>query len=151
MISFYLFLNRSYSRSQHSTLSQRFIIGKACKHWTIKYSKQFVSTKYSHNFVLWRNEKLCHTWISLSSGSSSQLIINSSGFMFFSPKNHESSKFGYSFSQFNIRPSSGHIGRDSYGTFLSSKSNDFRFSFVLFGIEYIMRNTFCFQSVRKIF
>gem|GEM_PF-4671800 len=150
-MSFNLLLNRCNLTCQHATLCKWFVIWIGSKHGRIKNSKYFISPKNTHDLVGRRKEELCCSWISLSSRTSTELVVDTSGFVFFCSKNRQSSDFYDSLTEFDIRSTSCHIGGNSDSTKFSGFGNYFCFFLVMLGIENSMGDIFFFEQTREVF
>ena len=88
-----------------------------------------------HQIVFERDVENRFSRVALTSGSASQLAIDSSGFVSFRSEDEQSSAFPHSLAEFDIRTASCHVGRNRYGTFFTCVGNDLCFLLMLFCVE----------------
>ena len=111
MKTFYFFLGTFY-RSGNDSVFYGFLFWKAK---AFHEGGHFVASKSSHEVVLHGDVELTEAWIALSAGSSSELVVDSSGFVSFCSEYGKASKFFYACAEFDVGSSSGHVGCDGDG------------------------------------
>lgn len=162
--SFNLLLNAGDTVGNERRLHDGFVVWGSGSERRVEHGTEPVTSEYPHDIVRWCNHELGEARISLTSGTSSELIVDSSGFVFFRSDNVESAErifiaFIFDGSRerndfwgnLDVGSTSRHIGRDGYGTELSSLGDDVCFVGILFRIQYSMRNTEFGQFARKEF
>ena len=132
------FLNRT---GEHLMLDLFSVLYTQC----VEYTHQTFRTKQTHQIILQRNIETGFSRISLSSGTSAQLVVNTSGFMTLCTDDLKTSGLSCSIIQLDIRTTSGHVGRNRDCSVLSRICHDFCFQFMILGIQYLMLNSFFFQ------
>ena len=86
----------------------------------------------------------------MSSGPTTQLVVNPTRLVPFGSEDGQSTKFDDSFSEFDVGPTTGHVGGDGYGTFLPGVGDDVGFSFVLFRVQDVMANAPAFEQFAQV-
>ncbi len=71
--------------------------------------------------------------------------------MSFCTDDGESTEFCDAGSQFDVGSAPSHVGGDGYGAFLSCACDDFGFFLVVFGVEYVVWDTFSFEHAAEEF
>ena len=107
--------------------------------------------KQPHQIIFQRNIEPRPTGISLTGTTSTQLTVDSTGLMSLSSQNQKPTELFHTFTQFNIRTTTCHIGSDGHRTLLSGLCNDFRFPLVKFCIQYSVANIGTLQHATKYF
>ena len=92
-------------------------------------------TKLHHEVVLKADVEYGCTWIPLARTTSTKLAINAAAAMAFRSNDHESTLVANSFTQLDVGSSTGHIGGDGDGAWLTRSSNDLGFLHVEFCVE----------------
>ena len=83
-----------------------------------------LGTKQAHQIIIQRQIKLRLTRITLTSGTTTQLVVYSTGLMTFCTNNLQTTKLCHAFAKFNIRTTSSHIGCDCNRSALSGIGNN---------------------------
>ena len=117
----------------------------------IEDAHQPLRAKQTHQIIFQRNVKSGFARIALTSGTTTQLIINSAGFVTLRTDDHQTSQFGHAFSQFDIRTTTSHIRRNRYCSPLSGLSNDLSLHLMEFSVQNFMGNASFFQSITENF
>ena len=100
----------------------------------IEHIYQSLGTEQSHNIVFQRDVELGFTGVTLTSGTATQLIVNTSGLMTLSTDNHKTACCLCLFVQLDIRTTARHVGGDGNGSVNTGIGYDFRFQFMEFCI-----------------
>ena len=99
-----------------------------------KYRHQFLRSEQTHQIIFQRNEELGFTRISLTAGTSTQLIINTAGLMPFCTNDLQTTGCLRIIVKLDIGSSTSHICSDRYGTMLTCLRNDLSLKFMEFCI-----------------
>ena len=119
---------------------------------------QSVAAEYPRQIVLGRNKESGRAGVTLSSGTSTQLVINAAGFVTLSSDDMQTSGRtdlpclcfrGRVAAKYYVNAASGHVGRDSYGSGPPSLRDNFGFFLMVFGIENVVLNTLPFKHDRQ--
>ena len=107
-----------------------------------EHTHQTLRTKQAHQIIFQRNVKSRFTRVSLSSGTTAQLIVNTSRFMALCTDNLQSARlFGYLI-QLNIGTTTCHIGSNRNGTCLSGFCYNLSLFLMEFGVQYGVLDAF---------
>ena len=110
----------------------------------IEHPDQTLTSEQPHEVVFQRNIKLGNTRISLTAGTTAQLVVDSSGFMTLRADNPQSAGSSCLVVQLDIGTTTRHIGGNGDRSMLTRLLNDLRFQFVEFGIQDVMLDSFFF-------
>ena len=105
----------------------------------------------THQVILQRNEELGLSGIALSSGTSTELIINTSRFMTFRTDDVKSSGCSCLFIELDIRTTTCHVRRNRYRPMYTGFRNDGRFLLMELRIQNIVLNAPSLQLIGKQF
>ena len=108
---------------------------------SVKDTDQSLGTEESHQIVLQGNIKLGFTGISLTAGTTAQLVIDTTGLMPLRTDDLQASGCLCFLVQLNIRTTTCHVGGNGHSTMNSGVSNDLRLSLMEFCVQYIVRDT----------
>ena len=117
----------------------------------IKYIHQILGTKQTHQVIFQGNVELGFTWISLTSGTSTQLIVDTSGLMTLGTNDTKSAKFLNALSEFDIGTTSGHVRRDCHRTGHTGIGNDFCLQLMILRIQDFVLDSTSFQHFAEFF
>ena len=107
-----------------------------------------VRCKHAHERIFQRNEKLRSARIALTPRSSAELVVNAPRFVPLGSQHEQPAESLYLFVLFlarrvsaklNIHAASRHVRSHDHGPFSSALSDDLSFTFMLFGVEHLMR------------
>ncbi len=101
----------------------------------IEHADQTFGTEQSHQIVLQGNIELGFTGISLTSGTTTQLVINTSGLVTLGTDDLQSAGCSCLVIQLDIRTTTCHVGSNGYGAVYTGIRYDLRFQFVEFRIQ----------------
>ena len=107
----------------------------------VENAHQSFRTEETHQIILQGNEKSGFTRVSLTAGTSAELVIDTAGFMPLRSNNHQTAQLGNTFAQLDIRTTAGHVGSNGNGPGLSGLSDNLSFHLMKLGIQYFMRNS----------
>ena len=132
------FLNR---RCQHLMLDLLTFRNTEC----VENVHQLLRTEQTHQIVFQRNEELGLTRISLTAGTTAQLVINTSGFMSLCTDDLQTACSFRLVIQLNIGTTPCHVGRDRHRTVLSGAGYNLSLFFMELRVQYRMRNSLALQ------
>ena len=95
----------------------------------------------THKVVLQRDVETGFTRVSLTSGTSTELIVNTSGLMTLCTDDLQTTGFSCHIVQLDISTTASHVGCDRNSTSLTSLCNDLSLKLMEFRIQYIVLNT----------
>ena len=111
----------------------------------IEHVDQFLRSKQTHQVIFQRNVETGLTRISLSTGTTTQLVIDTTGLMTLCTDDLQTAGSFCLIIQLDIRTTTCHISRDRNRTMYTGLSNDLCLKFMEFRIQYAVLNTFFFQ------
>ena len=79
--SFHLFLDRVNIAHEHSTLYERVTLRMRLE--SCQEGKKTIASEYSHDIIVRRNHELTESWISLTSRTTTELIIDTTSLVLF--------------------------------------------------------------------
>src|SRR5699024_10646939 len=85
-----------------------------------------LGTEQTHQIIFQRKEELGLSRVSLTSGTTSELIINSAALMALRTDDLQATQFCDAFSQLNIGTTTGHVGGNGHGSALAGVRDDLR-------------------------
>lgn len=147
MTSFHLFLNSSDSFGQCLTLDEWFVFRQAREKWRIEHREELVASEYSHDIITRRYEKLAHTWITLTTGTTTELVVDATCFVFFRTEDSETSELDDTFAELDVGTSTSHIRGYRDRILLPCFCYDFGFTSILFGIQDFMFDAFFCEHI----
>ena len=106
----------------------------------VENAHQTLGSEEAHQIVLQRNVETGFSRISLTSGTSSQLIVNTAGLVALGTDNLQSACFLRVLVQLNIRTTARHVGSDGNCAMLSGKGYDLCLTLMELRVQYLMGN-----------
>ena len=100
----------------------------------VEHIDQFFRTEQTHQIIFQRNIETGFTRISLSTGTSTQLIINTTGFMTLGTNDFQTTGSFCLIIQFDIGTTACHVSCDRYCTMYTGLRYDFSLKFMEFRI-----------------
>ena len=97
-----------------------------------------------HEVILEAEEKVGAAGVALPRATAAQLAVNPARFVPLGAEHMQAADTGDAVGKFDVRAASGHIGGDGDGATLSRARYNFRFLFVVFGVEHAVRNALFF-------
>ncbi len=163
------------SVSHHAVLDGFAIFHTHCLH----HAAHTLRHKDAHQVVFQRQEETGRTRVTLTAGTTTQLVIDTAGFMtlgtddmkttvfqylimallpvclnrgnLFFRRIFQSSHFGFPVTaQHNVGTTTGHVGGDGHSSGATCVSNNLCFAGVLFGVQYVVLNLGFGQLLRQI-
>jgi len=110
---------------------------------------QSLRTKQTHQVILQRDVETGFTRVSLSTGTSTELIVNTSGFMTLCTDDHQATGISCHIIQLNIRTTASHVSGNGNCPCLTCLCYDLCLQFMEFGIQYIMLDSLSFQHAAE--
>ena len=107
---------------------------------SVKHTDQTLRSKQTHQIIFQGNVELGFTRISLTAGTASQLVINTSGFVTLCTDDLQTADFSCHVIKLNIRTTACHVGCNGNRSVYTGIGNDFRFQFMELGVQYLVRN-----------
>ena len=117
----------------------------------IEHAHQLFGTKQTHQIVFQGDIESGFSRISLTSGTSAELIVNSSGFMPLCADDLQTARCTRFLIQLDIRTTSRHIGSDRHRAVQSGICHDLRFHLMVFRIQDIVLDPLFFQHLTEQF
>ena len=105
-----------------------------CNTEAAEYRHQLLGTEQTHQIIFQRNIETGFTRISLSTGTSTQLIINTTGFMTLGTNDFQTTGSFCLIIQFDIGTTACHVSCDRYCTMYTGLRYDFSLKFMEFRI-----------------
>ena len=117
---------------------------------SIKHADETLRSKQTHQIILKGNIELGFARISLTAGTASQLIINTSGFMTLCTDDLQATGFSCHIIKLNIRTTACHVGCNGNRSVHTGIGNNFCFQLMELGIQYLMRNALLRKHTGKL-
>ena len=105
----------------------------------------------THEVVFQRDIESGFTGVTLTTGTTTELVVDTSGFMTFCTDDLQTAQFRNAFTQLDVGTTTSHVCCDGNSVHLTSQRNDFRFFCVVFRVQYLMRDAFPFQQFAQFF
>ena len=147
VVAFHFFLGTFDGLCQH-TCFDGFIF---CHTHGIHDLHCFFGAEQTHQIIFQRDVETGFTGVTLTTGTTAQLVIDTSGFVTFCTDDLQTTQFGNTFAQLDIRTTTCHVCRNGNSIFLTCQCNDFRFLCMIFRIQYLMLDAFHFQHFAQYF
>ena len=110
---------------------------------------QSLRTEQTHKVILKRDVETGFTRVSLTSGTSTELIVNTSGFMTLCTDDHQTTGISCHIIQLNIRTTASHVSGNGNCPCLTCLCYDLCLQFMELGIQYIMLDSLSFQHAAE--
>ena len=107
--------------------------------------------KQTHQVILQRDIETGFAGVTLTTGTPTQLVINTSGFMTFRTDDFQTTQLCNAFAQLNVRTTAGHVCRNRNCAHLPCQCNDFRFLCMIFCIQHLMLHALHLQQLAQCF
>ena len=101
----------------------------------------------THEVVFQRQEELRRTRITLTACAAPELVVDAAAFVPFRTDDHQAAQFGYTLAELDIRAAAGHVGRNGDHVHLAGVFDDFRFLFMILGVQHVVDDIFFFQEL----
>src|SRR5699024_7490713 len=111
----------------------------------LEYRHQFFRTEQTHQIVFQRDIETGFTRISLTSGTSAELIVNTAGLMTLCTDDLQTAGFFRHIVQLDIGTTSCHVGGNGYGASLTRMGNDLRLQLMEFRVQHLMLDSLFLQ------
>ena len=112
----------------------------------IEYAHQTLRSEQTHQIVLQRDVETGLTRVSLTSGTATQLIVDTSCLMALGTDDLQSSCRPRVVIQLDICTTAGHIRGNGHGAVLSGKSHNLSLTLMEFRIQHFVRNALLTQK-----
>ena len=117
----------------------------------IEHTDELLGTEQTHQIIFQGNIELGYTRITLTTCTTSQLVINTSGFMSLCTDNHQTAGFSSLVIQLDICTTASHVSSNGNCSMLSCICNNLGFQFMEFCIQYLMFNAFSAKHATDLF
>ena len=102
------------------------------------YTHDTLGTEETHQIVLQRQIELGMSRVTLTSGTSTQLIVDSTGFMTLGTDDLQTAQLRNAFAQLDIRTTAGHVRRNGYASLLTCIRDDLCLKLMILRIQYLV-------------
>jgi len=103
--------------------------------------------KQTHQVILQRDIETGFAGVTLTTGTPTQLVINTSGFMTFRTDDFQTTQLCNAFAQLNVRTTAGHVCRNRNCSNLTGICDNLCLKFMELCIQYFMWNSTFFQQL----
>ncbi len=145
VVALHFFL-RAFDAAADDAIFNRHVFGQT---EFVHEAHHSATAENAHQVVFHGNIELSESGVSLTSGSSAELIVDTARLVAFATNHAESAEFFHTFAEFNISSTTCHVGGNGHGAAFAGFRNDFRFLFMEFSVEHIVGHAFLFEQFGK--
>ncbi len=117
----------------------------------LENERHAVTLEDAHEIVFARYEELSRTWITLTTTTTTELIIDAARIMTGSTNHNQATEFGNAWSELNIGTTTSHVGSQCDGTFFTSLGNNCSLTLIILGVQNLKRNALLRKVSRDTF
>ena len=110
-----------------------------------------LTAEADHQIILYRDKESGFTRITLTAGTSAQLVVDTPGFMPFGTKHAQTAQFPDTLAELDVGTAAGHVGGDGNRALLACFGDDFGFSGIVLGVQHFVRDLPLLQQIRDQF
>ena len=117
----------------------------------VKHGNHAVGTEQPHQIVFQRDKELGFAGITLTTASTTQLVVNTSGLMPLRADDHKTARRSRLLVQLDIRTTTRHVGGDGNCAVNAGVRHDLRLQLVELGVQHLMLQTVSLKDGGKLF
>ena len=104
-----------------------------------------VTTEDTHQVIIEGEEVLARTRVTLTAGTTAQLVVDTARFMAFRTEHMQTAEFSHSRSKRNISTTTSHVRCNRHLVLVACILDDFSFAAMVLGVQDFVRDTFLFE------
>ena len=141
------FLGRFKATGNHTVFNRHIFVNLQ----PVEYFANPFCSKYAHKVVFGAHIKLGCSRVALSASATTQLVVYAARFMSFATNHEQSTELLDALAKYDVGTATSNVGCERDGPFLASFGHYFRFAFVIFCVQNLMRHTRFGEHATKFF
>ena len=104
-------------------------------------------TEDAHQVIFEGQEELRRPRVALTGSTTAELIVDTAAFVAFRTDDHQAAQVSNTFAELDVRAAAGHVGRNGDHVALTGVLDDFRFFFMVFGVQHVVNDVFFIEEL----